>query len=285
MADNDPDLMFTTIIDIRRLNRHLRDPAWVVVDCRHDLREENAGHRAYLEAHIPGAVFADLNRDLSDLSVTGRGRHPVPEPGRLANVFTALGISNNVQVVVYDGSYGSIAARLWWLLRYMGHTRVCVLDGGWQAWTGANLPVESTENRNTKLVFHGHPRTEILTASEEVMSASRLVDAREPARYRGEQEPLDPVAGHIPGAVNHYWMNNLDGNGRFLPRHRLREIYQDLYAGTPPGQVVCYCGSGVTACHNILATVHAGFPGPKLYAGSWSEWCSIAGRPVATGPG
>jgi thiosulfate/3-mercaptopyruvate sulfurtransferase len=277
--------MHTTIIDIRILDRHLHDPAWVVVDSRFDLHDVNAGYKAYLDAHIPGAVYADLNRDLSDPPVPGSGRHPLPEPGRLIDVFSTLGISADRQVLVYDASFGSIAARLWWLLRYMGHTGVCVLDGGWQAWTGDNLPVEKGANRNPQRRFHGRPRPEYLVGSGGMMSASMLVDAREPARYRGEQEPLDPVAGHIPGAVNHHWMGNLDTDGRFLTSHQLRRNFQKLYAGTPSEQVVCYCGSGVTACHNILATVHAGMPEPKLYAGSWSEWCADAGRPVAAGPG
>ena len=277
--------MHTTIINVEVLNQSLDDATWILIDCRYDLSDSNAGYRSYLEGHIPRAVYADLKHDLSGPPVTDHGRHPMPAPERLNDLFSSLGISPEHQIVVYDGAFGSVAARLWWLLRYMGHIGVCVLEGGWQAWTSAGNAIEKIERSNTRTLFQGYPHRDWLINIEEVTSAHRLVDAREPVRFRGEHEPLDPKAGHIPGAINHYWKNNLGADGMFLPRFRLKQLFLELYADVAPEEVVFYCGSGVTACHNILATVHAGLPIPRLYAGSWSEWCSDGVRPIATGEG
>jgi thiosulfate/3-mercaptopyruvate sulfurtransferase len=177
-----------------------------------------------------------------------------------------------------------LAARVWWMLRYMGHEAVAVLDGGWKAWAGAGYPSASGEDTRPASAFHGLPRREWLVTVEQVAAARRLVDARDPRRYRGEHEPLDPVAGHIPGAVNRFYGESLDGDGRFLPPGALAGSYRDLLAGTPIEETVFYCGSGVTACHGLLAARHAGLGDGRLYVGSWSEWCSDPERPVATGP-
>ena len=272
--------MHTTVITVDTLNQCLDNPDWIIIDCRYDLMDDSAGYRSYLGGHIRRAVYADLKNDLSGPPVTDHGRHPMPIPERLNNLFSFLGISNDHQVVAYDESFGSTAARLWWLLRYMGHMRVCVLEGGWQAWSKAGNSIEQVERRNPKTRFCGEPRQDWLVKIDSVNTSPRLIDAREPIRYQGKHETIDPKAGHIPGALNHYWKNNLDAEGKFLPPQRLKQLYLDLYAGVPPEQVVFYCGSGVTACHDILAAAHAGLASPRLYAGSWSEWCTDEGRPI-----
>lgn len=277
--------MYSTIIGARELSSNLDDPSWVIVDCRYDLSDTGAGLRAYRASHIPGAVYADLQNDLSGPPTTDHGRHPLPTPERMRNLFSNLGISREHQVVVYDAASGAIAARLWWMLRYLGHDQVAVLDGGWQAWLDAGLETVPGEVRNSGEYFSGTPLQNRLVQIEDVLSCALLVDARDPARYRGEQEPIDPVAGHIPGAINHFWRNNLDERGMFHAPIHLQQKYLSLYAGIPPHEIVFYCGSGVTACHNVLAAVHAGLPWPRLYVGSWSEWCTEPGRPIAEGNG
>ncbi len=276
--------MYGTLIDPTSLKRHLCEAAWVIVDCRFDLGDPDAGRQAYLDEHIRHAVYAHLERDLSGPAAVGLGRHPLPIYAVLAATLGRLGIDRSVQVVAYDAAGGSIAARLWWLLRYLGHQRVAVLDGGWPAWLEAGFPVASGEDRNPARDFRGVPRNGWLVGVEEVPSAPLLVDSREPTRYRGDYEPIDKVAGHIPGAVNRYWKENVDHSGRFLGPEQLRTVFLGLFQGTPPDQAVFYCGSGVTACHNVLAVEHAGLPTPRLYAGSWSQWCSDPKRPIACGP-
>lgn len=275
--------MYTSIVDAEIVNEHLGDPAWVVVDCRFDLTDTNAGYRDYLASHIPKAVYADLDKDLSGSPVTDHGRHPMPAPDRINRLFSRMGIGNIHQVVVYDASYGSIAARLWWMLIYMGHERVAVLDGGWQAWQKCGFETEQGEWRNPEKSFNGSPGQDMLVLLNQVEKSPLLIDSREPERFRGEHEPIDPAAGHIPGAINHHWKLNVDADGMFLAPDRLKAGFLDDYSGTQADEVVFYCGSGVTACQNILAVKHAGLPLPRLYAGSWSEWCSDQGRPVATG--
>ncbi|MFQ5660668.1 MAG: sulfurtransferase [Gammaproteobacteria bacterium] len=275
--------MYTSLIQANELHQSINDPAWVIVDCRYDLADKSAGYRAYLEAHIPNAVYADLHDDLSGPAVTDHGRHPLPTPARLEQLFSYMGITKQTQVAVYDASLGSIAARLWWLLRYVGHEAVAVLDGGWQLWREAGFECEQGERKNTPVGFKGHARPEWVVTLGDVMAAPLLVDSREPARYRGEHEPIDPVAGHIPGAINRYWKENLAADGCFLAPQQLRQDFLKMYADTPARESVFYCGSGVTACHNLLAAYHAGLPAPRLYAGSWSEWCADPERPVATG--
>ena len=275
--------MFTTIIQAQQLHDHLNDPDWVIVDCRYDLADGRAGLRGYLESHIPNAVYADLHDDLSDTSKTGRGRHPLPDSKALRRLFVRLGIHHDSQVVVYDAAGGAGAARLWWLLKFMQHGPVALLDGGWQAWQAAGYRCRPGAGQNPPGAFAGTARMEMLVTREQVTSSVLLIDSRDPARYRGEIEPIDPLAGHIPGALNHYWKDNLTAQGRFRPPHQIRYDFMRLFDGIAPGQVVFYCGSGVTACHNIAAARYAGLPLPRLYAGSWSEWCSGEKPLIETG--
>jgi len=276
--------MFQTLIDCATLSRHLADAAWVVVDCRFDLMQPAAGREAYAEGHIAGARYADLNRDLSAPITASSGRHPLPEPEAFARRLGSWGISNASQVVAYDAVDGMCAVRLWWMLRWLGHSAVAVLDGGYQAWREAGLAVSSAEPQPDTQRF-----TARLTAGQ-TLSASELranlnsgalqvVDARAAPRFAGELEPIDPVAGHIPGAVNYPYAGNLDERGRFLPADRLRARFARFAAS--PSDVVHMCGSGVTACHNLLAMEIAGLHGSRLYPGSWSEWVQDPENPVA----
>jgi thiosulfate/3-mercaptopyruvate sulfurtransferase len=275
--------MYTTIIDADHLRDHFDDPGWVIVDCRYNLADRDAGRREYLESHIPGAIYADLHDDLSGPPATDSGRHPLPATEDMNRLFSRLGINHETQIVVYDNAAGSFAARLWWMLRYMGHEIVAVLNGGWQSWLQAGGPMVTGEEKNAAGNFRGHPMTGWLITVDKVLEAKLLVDSRDPARYRGETEPLDRVAGHIPGAINHFWKNNLDDRGMFKSPELLRETFLTFLGATESENAVFYCGSGVTACHNLLAGACARLPASKLYAGSWSEWCSDPARPVATG--
>lgn len=256
-----------------------------IVDCRFDLTDPARGAAAYAAGHIPGAVYAHLDRDLSGPPLDDAGRHPLPRPDHLRALFGRLGIASGQQVVCYDDMGGALAAaRLWWLLRYMGHFAVAVLDGGWQAWRAAGGAEAGGESQVVATDFAGEPRTAQRVVLAEVPTLQHaLVDARDPARFRGEVEPIDPRAGHIPGAANHPFRRNLDASGNFLPPAALREAFTQSLGTLPTASTVHYCGSGVSACHNVLAQVHAGLPEPKLYAGSWSEWCRDPGRPAATG--
>lgn len=276
--------MHGSLISPDELREHIANPGWLVVDCRYDLADPEAGRRAYLERHVPGAIYAHLHDDLSGAPAPGRGgRHPLPTPEELTELFSRCGVDRDTQVAAYDAASGSIAGRLWWLLRYMGHEQVVVLDGGWTAWLERSHPTDSVPAHRERRVFRGRPNRHMLVTAEEVPAVPLLVDSRDAQRYRGEIEPLDPVAGHIPRARNRWWKSNLDEHGLFLPSAALKREMESLYAGNAPGEVTFYCGSGVTACHNVLAAAHAGLPMPRLYAGSWSEWCSDPARPVATG--
>ena len=275
--------MYNTLIEAQIVYEHLDEPDWTFVDCQYDLMDKNAGYQSYLAGHIPGAVYAGLHRDLSGPPVTDCGRHPVPSLEALEMNFSAMGIANHKQVVAYDNAGGTFAARLWWLLNYAGHTRVAVLDGGLNAWKQAGYKLENDEQQAVTGSFKADLNTMALVRVNEVATVPRLIDSREPDRYTGKTEPIDPVAGHIPGAINHFWKNNLDAQGKFLAPERLRQVLREVYSGTRAEGVVFYCGSGVSACHNLLAAVHAGYPLPRLYAGSWSEWCSDPDRPVAVG--
>lgn len=276
--------MYNTLINPEALSEHLEDPHWVVVDCRFDLKDIEAGHVAYLNAHIPGAVYAHLDDDMSGPPLTDSGRHPLPAPESLVETFSRLGIDGEKQVVAYDDAGGAVAARLWWMLRYLGHDAAAVLNGGWTAWLDSRLPTAEGEENNPVTEFYGEPRVQRCVLLEEVTDAPLLVDARDPVRYRGEFEPLDRVPGHIPGAVNHFYGDNLDEKGFFLPPKQLRRRLEKVLGDKPAAKTVFYCGSGVTACHNVLASVHAGLPEPRLYVGSWSEWCQHPDRCVSTGP-
>ena len=280
--------MFTTIIGTFELAEHTSNSQWAIVDCRFQLADEDWGEREYLVAHIPGAIYAHLVRDLSGPKTGSNGRHPLPEPDVLAQTFIRLGIEPGMQVVVYDQGSGMFASRLWWLLRWMGHDAVAVLDGGFARWTAEGRALETNTSKRTTgstKRFTGAPRRDMVMTLQDVSAIvgrrdSLLLDARAPERYRGDTEPIDRVPGHIPGAVNHFFQDNLDGRGLLRSPDELRAAFSTALAGVPVERVVCYCGSGVTACHNILALEHAGLHGAKLYAGSWSEWSSDASRPV-----
>jgi len=256
------------------------------------LSDPEAGRRAYAAGHIPGARYADLNLDLSSPVTSDSGRHPLPAPDALAVFFAAAGIGDQTQVVAYDEANGSLAARAWWLLRWLGHAAVAVLDGGFKAWVAAGGAVEAgggppaPGGAQGPVTVRLHP--EMVLTAPDVQRALEdprrlLVDARAAERFAGTVEPLDRVAGHVPGAVNHPFTANLAGDGRFLAPDELRRRWLTRLRGTEPSDAILMCGSGVTACHNILAMASAGLPGGKLYAGSWSEWIRDPERPVARG--
>ena len=262
------------------------------VDCRFDPVgpdcDPSRGERDYATAHIPGAVYAHLDRDLADLSVRGVGRHPLPDALAFSATLSRWGLSPTDQVVAYDDGNGAYAARLWWMLRLVGHARVAVLDGGFAAWRAAELPLESATPtyRPTHYVARydqGEIETSAGVRGKLASSAIALVDARAAARFRGENETIDPVTGHVPGARNRPFLDNLDTAGRFKAPQDLRRELRAVIGERDPREVVLMCGSGVTACHNLLAMEHAGLPGARVYAGSWSEWITDPARPVARG--
>lgn len=280
--------MFTTLIDAAELAGHLDDPAWVVIDCRFTLTDPAAGRRAYDKGHIPGARYADLEDDLSAPVGPGTGRHPLPAPEDLARRLGQWGIGKGVQVVVYDDIFGAIASRLWWMLRWLGHDAVAVLDGGLPAWRRTGHPLSTEPARPVPATFVPQPRSDAVLDTQAVALSVQahdvlLIDARAEERFLGEIEPLDPVAGHIPGAVNWPYEENLALDGRFLSAMELRRHYAALLGRRGAGQAVHMCGSGVTACHNLLAMEYAGLSGSRLYGGSWSAWISDPSRPVAQG--
>ena len=280
---------YTTLISTAELIEHLDDPAWAIVDCRFSLADTERGRRDYLAAHIPGALYAHLDEDLSGPVITGQtGRHPLPDPDDFARALGEWGIGGGVQVVVYDDSTGGIAARLWWMLRWLGHDAVAVLDGGWAMWLNGKLPYRGGSESRPARRFEARPRPNLTvdTATVESMSRERpawLFDSRTADRYRGENETIDPVAGHIPGAINAAYPDNVGPDGLFLSKEALRIRFETLLQGAPVGQTAFYCGSGVTAAHNLLALVHAGLGDGRLYAGSWSEWIVDPARPVVRG--
>jgi thiosulfate/3-mercaptopyruvate sulfurtransferase len=280
-------MTFSTLISAAELARRLGDADWIICDCRHDLADVEAGRRAYNEAHLPGARFVHLDTDLSAPKTVKNGRHPLPDSETFARRLGELGIDNSKQVVAYDASGGPYAARLWWMLRWLGHGAVAVLDGGWNAWTKAGLPVTAEVPRVQSARFaRGGALGNAVSADDIARDAGakrhRLLDARAANRYRGENETLDPVAGHIPGAANRFFQSNLDAGGGFKQPKTLREEFEAAGV-TSPAEVVHYCGSGVTACHNLLAMEIAGLSGSRLYPGSWSEWCNDRSRPIAIG--
>lgn len=277
----------TTLIDTATLRAHLDDPNWIIVDCRFSLMDTEAGRRAWRENHLPGARYAHLDEDLSGPITAATGRHPLPDPVRLASKLGEWGINPGTQVVTYDDMGGMLAAaRLWWLLRWLGHEATAVLDGGFPAWRRAGLPPSAELPVVRPATFDPRPDDRLWLTAEQVMNLSPeevVLDARAAARYRGEMEPIDPVAGHIPGAVNLPTEGNLKPDGHFLPVADLRARFTAALGEQPPAGVAHSCGSGVTACHNLLAMEIAGLSGSRLYAGSWSEWIRDPARPVVAG--
>jgi thiosulfate/3-mercaptopyruvate sulfurtransferase len=280
--------MFTTLIDPAALAPHLADDDWVVVDCRFDLGDTAKGEQLYQEAHIPGARYAHLDRDLSGEKTGRNGRHPLPTSEQMRQRFGAMGIAPGTQVVAYDADSGMHAARLWWMLRYMGHDAVAVLDGGFARWQHEGHATRGGRETWRPATFIGAPREDWIRDADAVLVGlgdprRALVDARAESRFRGDNETLDKVGGHIPGAKNYFFGRNLNDDKTFKPAAEVRAQWQALLGGRDPDQVVMYCGSGVTACHNLLALEHAGLPGARIFPGSWSEWSADPARPVATG--
>ncbi len=282
-------MYINTIVSTEDLASHIEDPQWIVFDCRFTLTDPDAGRQVYAKGHIPGARYIHLDEDLSAPIQLGRtGRHPLPDPRALTEKLCAWGVGVNKQVVVYDDSFGAMAVRMWWLLRWMGHPAVALLDGGYPKWTREMRPVTHEVPEARKASCACLPEYSQLADADEVLEASStgsalIIDARPERRFTGEYEPLDPVAGHVPGAINWSFEENLDLDGTFQPPEALRETYQSLLKGRPAWQVIHMCGSGVTACHNVLAMEIAGLPGSRLYPGSWSEWVTDPSRPVALG--
>jgi thiosulfate/3-mercaptopyruvate sulfurtransferase len=282
----------TPLIDAPTLRSMLGEDRLAVIDCRFDLMNPDAGLRAYLAGHIPGARYADLGRDLSAPIGPQTGRHPLPPSAAFAQRMEGLGIDDSSRVVVYDDANGSFAARLWWMLRWVGHDAVAVLDGGLKAWTASGGALESGDagaDAHRVATFTPRLAAHAVLSTAEIERALRdpatlLVDARAAERFVGAVEPIDSVAGHIPGAVNHPFTANLAADHRFLPPDQLRARWQERLAGRDPRHLVAMCGSGVTACHNLLSLEVAGLPGARLYAGSWSEWIRDPRRPVSRGP-
>ena len=284
-------MVLDTLVRCAELAARLDDPDWRVFDCRFDLAAPARGEQAHAETHLPDAFYAHLDRDLSDPITPQSGRHPLPDPDRLCDWLGSHGVSRDTQVIVYDDTGGTMAVRLWWLLRWLGHDRVAILDGGWQAWGQAGLPLQTSPPGAVEAVtFEGSPDwQQVVTADtlnkqlQEGGDALQLMDARTAERFRGEAEPIDPVAGHIPGAMNLPLQDNLNQDGSFKSKEALQTLYAEALAGRDPDSIVAMCGSGVTACHNLLAMELAGLHGGRLYAGSWSEWIRDPLRPVATG--
>jgi len=283
--------MFTTLIDANTLSQHLSDPQWVILDCRHDLMNPDFGRNAFAEGHIQGAQFANIDTDLSGPKVGAdgvfRGRHPLPDRAALLETLRRWGINDGSQVIAYDAHGGMYAARLWWLLRWLGHDAVAVLDGGLATWGAAGQPLVTSVSERPRGNLTDRPAlVRTVSAGElvENLDTKRLqvVDARANDRFRGENETIDPVGGHIPGARNRFFKDNLQADGRFKDAATLKQELAPVVGA--PAAAVMQCGSGVTACHNLLALEVAGLPGAALYPGSWSEWCADSSRPVATGP-
>lgn len=279
---------FKDLVSCQTLAANISNPLWVILDCRFELGDAQAGRRAWAAAHIPGAHHADLERDLSSPATPAGGRHPLPDPAALAERFATWGVNPGSQIVAYDNAGGAFAARAWWLARWLGHAHVAVLDGGLAAWREAGLPLSDTEPRSARGEFHARRQHDAVVDADAVTAAladgAVLLDARAAQRFMGDSEPLDARAGHVPGARNYPYAANLDHTGRFLPAAELRACLDAARDGKPPEQLICMCGSGVTACHNLLAMSIAGLPGAKLYPGSWSQWSADESRPVATGP-
>lgn len=281
---------YTLLISADELLRQIDAEPLRVLDCRFNLLEPDEGRRQHRLGHIPSAVHADLDKDLSGDVGPGTGRHPLPSVDRLARVFGRLGIGNGTQVVAYDDSGGAIAARAWWLLRWLGHSRVAVLDGGIRAWLAAGGTLERGEAKVRATRFEARPQPGMVLEAPDIVSALedlhslRLVDARDAARFQGLTEPLDTVAGHIPGSLNLPYSHALNPDGTWKSPDKLRQLWNAVLSGNPDGNSAVMCGSGVTACHLVLSALLAGRREPRVYAGSWSEWITDPSRPTETGP-
>lgn len=280
-------MAYRTLISADIVQQNLSNKQWRIVDCRFNLKDPGEGMALYQMQHIPQAVYAHLDHDLSSPVTANSGRHPLPAVEQFKQTLGNWGITNDVQVVVYDDAAGSYAARLWWMLRWLGHDSVAVLDGGFSSWKQQGLPVTADIPRFSSTTYIGKPNLEMLIDSDKLQerlaqSQSLLIDVRDPNRYQGIEEPIDKVAGHIPGSINIPWKINIAENGLFLPKAQLHDYYKKLLRNQPIENTVLMCGSGVTACHSLLALEYIGISGARLYPGSWSEWISDPNRPIET---
>jgi len=280
--------MFTSLVSTRELADNLNSPDWVIVDCRFDLTDPSKGERDYKNGHIPGAVYAHQDLHLASPVTEITGRHPLPDPEKFVEDVRNWGINNSSQVVVYDSTNGGMAARLWFLLKYYGHEDVAMLNGNLPQWMAEGRALEKGETRIPRGDFVGQPKSSMVisTADVKAMLGSKehiLIDSRSPERYRGDVEPIDKVAGHIPGAINRFFGNNLDAAGLFKSPETLKAEFMQLLGGIKPEEAVVYCGSGPTSCHNLIAMAYAGLPLARDYAGSWSEWIRDPSNPVEKG--
>ena len=277
---------YKTYLSADELSENLSDPSWAIFDCRFSLQEPSLGYQEFLKAHIPGASYVNLDLDLSGEVIEGKtGRHPLPDVQVFTDKLSSWGIDHQTQVIAYDNRGGVFAARLWWMLRWLGHKRAAVLNGGWGAWEKIGYPTEVKEspkgNKQFKLELHPEYVVDVQFVDQIRLSPDfLLIDARAPERFWGIEESIDPIAGHIPGAISAPFSENMDQEDFFLPNNMLRERYQNLLGDYPSTKTVLYCGSGVTSIHNIIAMVRAGFDLPKLYVGSWSEWITDSNRPI-----
>src|SRR5262252_1316852 len=281
-------MILTALAGTDTLSGHVDDPDWIVFDCRHDLAAPERGRAEYAQSHIPGARFLHLDEDLSAPKTGKNGRHPLPDPERLAEKLGQAGLDSGKQVIGYDAQGGMVAARLWWLLRWLGHLPVAVLDGGWSRWAAEGRPQTAEVLRPRPARFAGAARNDCWVGAHFVRDhlgdeTTVLIDARAPDRFRGQNETIDPVGGRIPYARNRFYRDNLDAGGRFKAPEILKEEFRAVLGGIGSQQAVTYCGSGVSACHNLLAMEVAGLRGARLYPGSWSEWSADPSRPVASG--
>lgn len=277
---------YSTFISAKELHDILQEQKLVIVDCQFILAEPEKGLELYNECHIPGAVYADMDKDLTGEIIPGEtGRHPLPPIDQLVATFSRLGIDESVQVVAYDNFFNAIAARLWWMLRWLGHEEVAVMDGGIEEWKALGFPTSSGIETIQATEFKPRVQADMLVQGEDIETTSDLilVDSRSPERYRGEEEPFDPVAGHIPGAINAFYQQNLIKDSLFHDVETIRSQFKSQLGDTPAEKTTFYCGSGVTALVNVLAYKHAGLGDARLYAGSWSEWITDPQRPIAVG--
>lgn len=292
--------MFTTLISPEKLNQNLDTPNWLIFDCRTNLADPAQGRRDYEQGHIPSAIYADLNEDLCGPILTRpggfteTGRHPLPDVDTFVTTLNRWGVTNQTQVIAYDDKGGGLsAARLWWMLRWVGHDAVAVLDGGWQGWVSRQYSVSNWQNLGDRKLggkpFEARVRPELVVGAKEVMearsghSALSIFDSRAPERFRGETEPIDPVAGRVPGAQNAPYSDTQTSEGFFRSPQDLKSHFEKLLGKAEGSHAVFYCGSGVTAAANVLALKHAGLGDAKLYAGSWSDWIADPSRPIAKG--
>lgn len=280
--------MYDKIVSCAELAKHLADPDWIILDCQHDLINHAFGREAYAREHIPGARFVAMEGDMAGTKSGSNGRHPLPTPAALESVFGRLGVGVGRQVVVYDGSQNNYAGRVWWTLNWLGHHAVAVLDGGLGKWKADGHALTTALPVPHAAAFTARPddsrKVDVATIVANLgKPGMTIVDARTAERYNGTTEPIDPVAGHIPGALLRFGKNNVNVDGTYKSAEVLRAEFAQLLGNTPPEQVVHQCGSGVSACNNLIAMELAGLGGAKLYVGSWSEWCADPARPVATG--